>query len=192
MPWVRIKNLASHILAKSVRMLKNDCPRLYGVQPYAVETFVDFNRYQGICYKAANWQYLGETRGFGKVGKVFVYHGNRKGVFLYLLDRKLLQLIAQLPKPNPPTPPQRPSPKLGRVGSWDMVLSTPDWDPELFAEIGLNEQSVADLGSSLSEYLNILNNHFVGTLYYMDKHPRDPSAGSYEHKPDTGQLTIVD
>jgi SRSO17 transposase len=35
-----------------------------------------------------------------------------------------------------------------------MMLSRPDWSPDLFAEVGLNEQSVADLGSSLSNFLN--------------------------------------
>lgn len=35
-----------------------------------------------------------------------------------------------------------------------MMLSTPDWSPELFDEIGLNEESVADLGPCLGEYLN--------------------------------------
>lgn len=150
LPWIRIKNLASHILAKSLNLIKNDWPRLYGAKPYAVETFVDFNRYQGTCYKAANWRYLGQTRGFGKVGKTFVYHGNRKGVFLYLLDRKLLQLISQYPRQ-----PRRPDPNLERSRLWDMMLSKPDWSPELFAEIGLNEQSVADLGPLLGEYLNI-------------------------------------
>ncbi|MGG2198137.1 MULTISPECIES: Druantia anti-phage system protein DruA [Paenibacillus] len=102
LPWVRIKNLASHVLSQSLRLLQNDWPRLHGVTPYAVEMFVDFTRYPGTCYKAANWRYVSETRGFGKVGKRFVYHGNRKGVFLYLLGRKLPKFIAQLPRrPDP-------------------------------------------------------------------------------------------
>ena len=149
LPWLRIKNLASHLLSQSLRRLKVDWFQLYGVHPYAVETFVDFNRYQGTCYKAANWRYVGETRGFGKVGKAFVYHGNRKGVFLYLLDRQFLRLMAQYPAPR-----QRPNPHLPRVRSWDMMLGTPDWSPDLFAQIGLNESSVADLGTQLCDYLN--------------------------------------
>jgi SRSO17 transposase len=145
LPWVRIKNLASHILAKSLHRLKTDWFPLYGVKPYAVETFVD-QRYPGICYKAANWCYLGETRGFGKVGKTFVYHGNPKGVFLYVLDAKLAQLISQSPR--------RPDPNLDRAREWHMMLSRPDWSPDLFAKIGLNEQSVTDLEALLNEYLN--------------------------------------
>ena len=34
-----------------------------------------------------------------------------------------------------------------------MMLSIPDWSPDLFADIGLNEQSVADLGRILDEYM---------------------------------------
>ncbi len=35
-----------------------------------------------------------------------------------------------------------------------MMLSRPDWSPELFAEVGLNEPSVTALGSLLSRYLD--------------------------------------
>ena len=145
LPWVRVKNLASHLLAKALEHLKIDWFFLYGIKPYAAETFVDSSRYPGICYKAANWRYLGQTRGFGKIGKTFVYHGNRKGVFFYLFDRKLLKVISQFPP--------RPNPNLERVRDWQMMLSIPDWSAELFTEIGLNEQSVADIGSLLDQYL---------------------------------------
>lgn len=152
LPWIRIKNLASHILSRSLRLLQNDWHRLYGVKPYAVETFVDYTRYSGTCYKAANWRYLGETQGFGKVGKAFVFHGNRKGVFFYLLNRKLLRLIVPFSR--------RPNPNLDRARVWEMMLSTPDWSPDLFDEIGLNEQSVSDLGADLSQYLNLFASCF--------------------------------
>jgi len=185
LPWIHIKNLATHILAKSLQMLKSDWLRLYGAKPYAVETFVDFNRHQGTCYKAANWQYLGQTRGFSKIGKTFVYHGNKKGVFLYLLDRKILQLISQFPR--------RPDPKLVRTRLWDMMLSRPDWSPKLFAEIGLNEQSVADLGPLLGEYLNSYapcysrndqqqnsDTYVKGLLSDLDRKSIEPIALRYE------------
>jgi len=147
LPWVRIKNLASHILSLSLHQLKMDWYRLYGVRPYVVETFVDVGRYQGTCYKAANWRYVGETRGFSKVGKVFVYHGNRKGVFLYLLDRRIFKWVSQFP-------PRRSNPNLSRVRSWDMMLNQPDWSPELFTEVGLDEHSIAGLKVRLEQYLN--------------------------------------
>ena len=132
LPWVRIKNLASHILSQSLRLLTGDWFRLYGYPPHLVETFVDLVRHQGTCYKAANWRYLGETQGYSKVGKAFVYHGNRKGVFVYLLNRKLLAAIARNPR--------QPFPKHERARLWNMMLSKPDWSPNLLDEVGLNEE----------------------------------------------------
>lgn len=147
LPWVKIKNLASHLLARALHQLKMDWPIIYGVEPYAVETFVDFSLYKGICYKAANWLYLGESSGYGKIGKKFVYHGNKKGVFFYLLDRKLLKLISSFPTPQP-------NPKPEQVRVLNMMLSIPDWSPDLFDNIGLNEESVSKLGNVLNEYIH--------------------------------------
>lgn len=146
LPWIRVKNLASHLLSRSLVHLKRDWLRLYGMEPYAVETFVDAARYPGTCYKAANWRYLGETRGYGKVGPRLVYHGHRKRVFFYVWNRQLWREISRFP--------QRLNPQLDRARLWKMMLSTPDWSPDLFTEIGLNEQTVADLGSRLTKYLN--------------------------------------
>jgi len=145
-PWVHIKNLASHVLSQALRLLQTDWRRLYDIEPYAVETFIDFSRNKGTCYKAANWQYLGTTRGFGKVGNAFVYHGNHKGVFAYVLNRKIFHSIARYPRPPDPTIEAR------RVV--DMMLSEPGWSPNLFAEVGLTEEAVAGLGQKLSEYMD--------------------------------------
>ena len=41
---------------------------LYGVQPVLLETFVDPNYYQGTCYRGANWQCIGKTKGRGRQG----------------------------------------------------------------------------------------------------------------------------
>lgn len=189
-PWIRVKNLASHILSLSLRRMEVDWLRLYGVKPYLVETFVDFNRYQGTCYKAANWHYAGETRGFSKVGKAFVYHGHRKGVFLYLLDRRLLERVSQFPVI---VPPPRPNPKPERVRSWDMMLGQPDWSPELFAAIGLNERTVAELSTQLGRYLNTYSSCYTnaaqqkngetyikGLLSDLDRKSIEPIALRYE------------
>ena len=45
-------------------MLKADWYRLYKKEPLLIETFVDKTKYKGTCYLAANWKYLGKTRGF--------------------------------------------------------------------------------------------------------------------------------
>ena len=66
LPWVRCKNLASKVLAMSERCLPMDFESRYGIKPVLLETFVEKDRFQGTCYRAANWQYLGQTQGRGK------------------------------------------------------------------------------------------------------------------------------
>ena len=63
LPWVTVKSLASHVLAKSLHQLSNDWQRRYGHPIFLVETFVDASRFRGTCYKAANWKCLGQTTG---------------------------------------------------------------------------------------------------------------------------------
>jgi hypothetical protein len=63
LPWVRVKNLASHVLATCVRRLRGDWQRRYGHDLCLVETFVDRSRFAGTCYQAANWMCIGQTTG---------------------------------------------------------------------------------------------------------------------------------
>jgi hypothetical protein len=88
-PWVKIKNLASHVLALSLKQLRIDWKIQYGVEPYLAETFVDSEKYRGTCYVADNWIRLGETLGFGKVGKGFVFHGKTKDIYVKVINRCL-------------------------------------------------------------------------------------------------------
>jgi hypothetical protein len=68
LPWVKSQHLASKLLAMAARRLPNDWDARYGFHPLLLETFVEMNRFKGTCYRAANWTYLGETRGRGKLG----------------------------------------------------------------------------------------------------------------------------
>jgi len=65
-PWVQVPHLASHLLGRMVRALPAQWERLYGHPVCFAETFVDADRFQGTCYRAANWRYLGLTTGRGK------------------------------------------------------------------------------------------------------------------------------
>ena len=62
-----------------------DWQRRYGHPIYLLETFVEKERFSGTCYKAANWIYLGETKGSAKRGSNHRYHGNIKKIFAYPL-----------------------------------------------------------------------------------------------------------
>lgn len=65
-PWVHCHNLASRLLSMTARRLAEDWQEHYGYRPVLLETFVE-TRFRGTCYKAANWMYLGNTQGRGKL-----------------------------------------------------------------------------------------------------------------------------
>ena len=86
-PWIRVPNLASHTLARVLKRLPVDWKDKYGHGILAVETYVDTSRFRGTCYRAGNWQLLGQTTGRGRDGG----HHNAilpvKDVYLYPLDK---------------------------------------------------------------------------------------------------------
>lgn len=69
LPWVRVANLASVVLSRALHRLGQDWETLYGVEPLLVETLVDESSYSGHCYKASNWERLGETTGRGRMDR---------------------------------------------------------------------------------------------------------------------------
>ncbi|MCP5007870.1 MAG: DUF4338 domain-containing protein, partial [Planctomycetes bacterium] len=85
LPWVRVKNLASKVLALSASQVADDFAARYGERPVLLETFVEIPRFRGSCYRAANWQYLGETRGRGKGDRTHRAVLPRKGVYVHPL-----------------------------------------------------------------------------------------------------------
>jgi hypothetical protein len=85
LPWVRVKNLASKILALSALQVAEDFAARYGERPVLLETFVEIPRFSGTCYRAANWRYLGETQGRGKCDVAHRAALPRKAVYVYPL-----------------------------------------------------------------------------------------------------------
>jgi len=81
----RRKNLASSVLARSLRRLSDDYRSRWGHHVVAVETFVDPERHVGTCYLVSGFSAAGETNGFGRSGSRkggrYLRHGNPK---LYL------------------------------------------------------------------------------------------------------------
>ena len=66
LPWVRVPNLASRLLAMAAKRLPGDFQQRYGYTPVLLETFVEQQRFSGTCYKAANWIQVGQTTGRGR------------------------------------------------------------------------------------------------------------------------------
>jgi hypothetical protein len=69
LPWVRIKGLASKILAHSARQLPRDWESRYGHRVWLLETLIDAERFRGTCYRAANWIHVGQTAGRGRMDR---------------------------------------------------------------------------------------------------------------------------
>ncbi len=63
LPWVRIPNLGSHILAIVRRRLPEDWTARYNITPVLIETFVETPRYTGTVHKASGWTRVGATQG---------------------------------------------------------------------------------------------------------------------------------
>ncbi len=87
LPGYHIKNLASKILSLNLKRLSADWETIHGHPIFLAETFVDINKFQGTCYKAANFILLGETKGFGKSARSYYAHGQPKKVFVFPLDK---------------------------------------------------------------------------------------------------------
>ena len=64
LPEHHVANLASRILALSERRLAHDWRARFGYPLWLLETFVDPRYFHGTIYRAANWTYVGDTRGF--------------------------------------------------------------------------------------------------------------------------------
>lgn len=92
-PWVRIKNLASKALSLAAKRVPRDWQDRYGYSPVLLETFVDPEKYLGTCYKAANWIFLGQTAGRGRMDRYTKRPFTRKHIYAYPLHRDFRAIL---------------------------------------------------------------------------------------------------
>jgi len=85
LPGVRVPHLASQVLGCIAQRLSEDWRRKYGHPIHLLETFVDTSRFQGTCYRAANWIHVGQTTGRTRQNKTMVPQAPPKAVWLYPL-----------------------------------------------------------------------------------------------------------
>lgn len=93
LPWVRCHNLASHVLGMAARRLADDWQCRYGYRPVLLETFVERPRFRGTCYQAANWIFLGETKGRGKLDVHNQARLPKKAIWVYPLDKEFRRIL---------------------------------------------------------------------------------------------------
>lgn len=95
LPWIKIKNLASYLLGQSTRIIPKDWYNLYKHPIHYVETFVDTTRFKGICYRASNWIYLGNTSGRGKKDQTNKPNQPIKAVWGYPLSKNFREELCE-------------------------------------------------------------------------------------------------
>jgi len=125
-PWVKVQNLASHVLAQAISRLRADWQERYGFEPVLLETFVDRSRFLGSSYRAANWQYLGKTSGRGRQDRKKTFSLSKKDVYVYSLSKQAREVLCNVG----PTAKPEPHPRE----KYD------DWAQEEFGEAGLHDE----------------------------------------------------
>jgi hypothetical protein len=83
---ISCKNLASRVLGLAIKQFPGDFEFRYGHRPLLLETFVDTSHYRGTCYNAANWQWIGRSKGRGRQDLLKKHEETPKDIYVYPLD----------------------------------------------------------------------------------------------------------
>ena len=100
-PWVKVPNLASKVLALCAGELPRDWKEIYGYQPVLLETYVEQERFAGTCYRAANWQHVGQTSGLGRQARGKERTQSIKDIYLLALAEDCKSTLCREPNPRP-------------------------------------------------------------------------------------------
>lgn len=88
LPWVQVPHLASHLLGRVVRRINADWQARYGHGLEWLESFVERDRFRGVCYRAANWKCVGSTRGRSRQDREHRLKVPVKDLYLYRLTQQ--------------------------------------------------------------------------------------------------------
>ncbi len=91
--YVENRNLASRVLSLAAKRVPQDWQLRYNYRPVLLETFVDTEKYSGTSYRAANWLYLGETAGRGRMDRYNKPALSLKHVYVCPLTRYYLACL---------------------------------------------------------------------------------------------------
>ncbi len=94
LPWVRVPHLASHLLGQVAKRITIDWKQKYGHPLYLLETFVECERFRGVCYQAANWRLCGQTKGRTLNDRYTSIRVPIKDVYLYPLMSDFREVLA--------------------------------------------------------------------------------------------------
>lgn len=150
LPWVQVPNLASYVLSHNIRQLNSDWEQHFDTTLLLLETFVDPRYFKASSYKAANWCFVGQTQGSGKLRQGYVYHGAPKEVYVYVLNPAFRKIIDCKQKPCDLF--HRPPQTLHKVEELQMILKQSQWHPELTPEMQLTQQDVNAMADALVRF----------------------------------------
>ncbi len=95
LPWVKVPHLASHLLARTARVISADGQKLYHPPIHWLERFIDPERFRGICYRAAHWILVGQTTGRGKDDQTKRANRWLKELWVYPLGKDFRRQLGQ-------------------------------------------------------------------------------------------------
>jgi hypothetical protein len=96
LPWVRVPQLASHLLVLAARRLASDWLKGYGHRVWLLETFVEQGRFTGSAYQAAGWLRLGQTTGRTRQDRQRTLQAPIKSVWVRPLHPQFRKLLSTL------------------------------------------------------------------------------------------------
>lgn len=97
-PMVDCRNLASKVLSRVMARVADDFETVYHYRPWLVETFVDPEAHDGVCFRAANWLRVGQTRGRGRQDRAKAAALSRKDIYVWPLVEDFRQQLGLPPE----------------------------------------------------------------------------------------------
>jgi len=92
----RYPNLASRVLALSLKRLSADWQQQWEHPVVLVESYVDESQYRGTCYRACGFEAVGLTAGYGRSSRdYYEEHGQPKQLYLRELRPRALRILRQ-------------------------------------------------------------------------------------------------
>ena len=161
--WIRIKNLASHVLARATKAIVVDWYEAYGVRPWLLETFVDPLRHRATSYRAAGWRCVGRTKGYGRIGGSYEYHGRVKEVYVYVVEQGFRQILECRQRPFLWKCPVSQKKEEADV----MIIQQADYDPALIDWEGLTQQTIETMAEELVRFHDEFRGAFSRVEQYV-------------------------
>lgn len=141
--------------------MAKDWDSKYGVKLELLETFVDPSRFRATSYRAANWIYVGRTKGYAKTRIGFEYHGQPKEVYVYPLSTNFSKALGLQHRPEIAVNHQyykTLAEKEQRRAQ--MVIVKAVWNTKVAPSFTMAKEDLSDLVQAFGEYYALFQDCF--------------------------------